>query len=121
MIEKGDFQVFEKGETVPSPPDIESNFQIISKFGLKIVTIDGKKMWQAGTEEDYIEAEQKRTGRTRSEIVEHLKSAHAAENTCRMFGPNIHVCVANCFDPGYPQICRLYIYNPGRYYYCACG
>jgi len=101
--------VFNKGDELPELPEgLRTDFKIVSLFGFKIVEIDGEKLWQAGTEEDYLESESKRLDLPLEEVKKRKRVS--CYNTAPM------QCAGMC-GTGW---CKL-AYNPvASYYYCNC-
>ena len=103
-------QIFRKGDKLPELPrgiaDIHTE-HLVSRFGFKIVDIDGALFWEAGTEADFRKAEAERLG-IKPEQVTVLTS-------CYQTGPRS--CAGFC-DSGF---CTLMYQPSGNYYYCGCS
>ena len=102
-------QVFSKGDKLPPLPsgleDIKTQ-HLISRYGYKIVDLDGTLFWEAATEDDFRASEAERLGISRDEVE--------LRTSCYQTGPRS--CSGFC-DSGF---CNLVFNAPGNYYYCAC-
>jgi len=111
MKEENGIQIFDEDDTLPELPEdlrLRTDFEAVSSFGFKIVEIEGEIMWQAGTEEDYREAESKRLNIPPEEVE------LSGIRSCYQLGPR--TCRGTCMM----GFCRL-MYLPSRkYYYCQC-
>jgi hypothetical protein len=102
--EQNDIKVFKKGDTLPAlPAGLTADIPVTSKFGFKIVKIEGKYYWEAATEAEYRAWEAKRLG---------IKPEEVRPRSCYMPGPN--QCAGAC-----EGLCVLAYSGSG--YYCTCS
>lgn len=109
MINENGVLVLEEGDEYPDlPRDLSTDVRVVSKFGFKVVEVDGESYWGAATEEELRAAEARRLG-VRAEEVE-------LHPWCYSTGPTS--CAGNCPKPVHRCV-RLYDPHTGIYY-CRC-
>ena len=116
MKEENGVKIYEDGEKPELPAGFNADFQVISRFGFKIVTIKGRSMWMAATENDYRKSEARRLGISEADVPS--RSEQIDENVCHQTGPMS--CSGFCRQ----GFCRLYESTtfPGHpHYYCQCS
>ena len=53
MREENGIQMFEEGELPAFPEGLDTDFNVLSRFGFKVVEDDGQSIWEAATEADF--------------------------------------------------------------------
>jgi len=96
--------------------------EIYSLYGFRLATALGKdgaktKVWLAATEQDFVQAEARRTGKKPEEIKTSKPKEMNGElvlgyDSCALGQHGF--CIGGCSDGG----CR--VYKDANYYYCAC-
>jgi len=114
MTEQNGIRIYDQGEKPQLPEGLTADFdESMSVFGFKIVTVDGKPVAQAASEDDYCNSEAQRLGVSGDEIRNRVAQKQA--NTCRMSGWLF--CSGQCPMGG---DCRI-VQNPNtNNYYCSC-
>lgn len=112
MREQNGIQIFDAREKPPLPNDLQSDFEVQSLFGFKVIKIQGRSMWAVASEEDYRNTVAQLLGITPQEVKIDVKGV----------GPCLNVtpttCDGICWHPS--PFCTL-IYRPTDHHYvCLC-
>jgi hypothetical protein len=100
--------VYEKDEEISIPEGVPREFPVVSRFGFKLVKLDGRNYWQPGSEDEFRESEAERLGIKPGEV-----KVPAITDGCRNLG-------LSCFGPCSFGWCHP-LFNPKKgLYYCGC-
>jgi hypothetical protein len=101
-------QVFEQGDQLPElPAGLTADLPVVSRFGFKIVQLDGKPVWEAATEEDFRNSEAQRLGIKPEDVVLTLSCYNTGPTSCGGGCDTSATCTA--------------VYHPSDgHYYCGC-
>ena len=106
-LENG-IHVYGPDEEVPVPDGLDPDVEVVSEYGFKVVEIAGRKMWKAGTEEDYRATESIRLNIQRHEVD------RSRSRDC--WSPSPTQCYGHCLG-GFCQ----WVYDPAtQLRYCQC-
>lgn len=116
MKEQNGIQIYDQGEKPSIPEGLETNFEVISLFGFKVVEVNGKKMWQTASEEDYRNCEAQRLGIAAADV--RVDPRRCQGGSCCQTGPM--TCSGSC-SGGWPVMeCCLAVHPIHPMYYCTC-
>jgi len=84
--------VYEANDILPPLPEgLLDDIPVISKFGFKIINMDGRFYFKAATKEDFIKSETQRLGITPEEVTIN-ESCYSKGRSCSLGCPNPLFC-----------------------------
>jgi hypothetical protein len=105
-IENG-LHVYGKSDQMPAlPVGLSYDFPVISKFGFKIVHLNGRSYWEVGSEADYRRCEARRLAIDPKDV--------SVLRECGSIGGQ---CAGSCTD-GW---CHNVVDDSTMYFYCGCS
>jgi len=106
MEKQNGVEIFKNGEQPPIPEGLKTDFEVISRFGFKIVNFEGRLVWKAATEEDYRSSEAKRLNIAPTDV-------EPKDYDCNQIGPR--QCSGTC-QGTHPKLWCSLVYNPEEKY-----